>query len=69
MLVINRSGDDKGRKHSTISAARIENWLKRPVEGQVPDVDERFILSAINKGVPVIASDRDQNKPPYPSDD
>jgi hypothetical protein len=27
-------------------------------------VDERILLSAINRGVPIIAADRDQNKPP-----
>ena len=35
----------------------IANW-------GVQVVDERLMLSAINKGVPVIAAERDVNKPP-----
>lgn len=63
-LTLNRASEERGNKHSTISASRIEGWLKRPVAVQIPAVDERLILSAINKGVPVIASDRDQTKSP-----
>jgi len=31
---------------------------------KIPHVDERIIISAINRGVPVIGADRDQSKPP-----
>lgn len=64
VLVLNQLLDDRRDKGATLSVERIQNFLKRPVIGKIPDVDERIILSAINKGVPVIASDRDQSKPP-----
>jgi len=64
MLVLNRVWEDSKEKGATISIERIQSFLKRPVVGKIPHVDERIILSAINKGVPVIASDRDQKKAP-----
>jgi pilus assembly protein CpaE len=64
MLVLNRTSDDRQRKQVTLGVERIQSYLKRPVEGQIPLVDERVILSAILKGVPVIASDRNTNNPP-----
>jgi pilus assembly protein CpaE len=63
-LAVNRIWDERKGKSVTISAERIESYLKRQVIGKIPLVDERVILSAINKGMPVIAADRDQNKPP-----
>jgi pilus assembly protein CpaE len=42
---------------------KIQSYLRRPVEGILPLVDDKVILSAINRGVPVIASDRDTSKP------
>jgi pilus assembly protein CpaE len=64
VLVVNRDADERQRRHGTISAEKIQNYLKRPVEGRIPVVDDRLMLSAINKGVPVIAAERDINKPP-----
>lgn len=64
VLVLNQLLDDRRDKGATLSVERIQNFLKRQVIGKIPNVDERIILSAINKGVPVIASDRDQSKPP-----
>jgi pilus assembly protein CpaE len=43
---------------------KIQQFLDRPVEGIIPLVDENFILEAIRRGVPVIASDRDVNRAP-----
>jgi len=63
-LTINRAAEDRNRKKSTIEPERIQKFLKRAVEGIIPQVEERVILGAINKGVPVIASDRDQSKSP-----
>jgi pilus assembly protein CpaE len=63
-LVLNRVWDERKGKSATIAPERIENFLKRPVIGKIPSVDERILLSAINRGVPIIAADRDQNKPP-----
>ena len=64
MLVLNKVWDERQRKQATLAPERIESFLKRPIESQIPQVDERLILSAILKGVPVIAFDRDQNKAP-----
>jgi pilus assembly protein CpaE len=63
-FVLNRVFDDRRGKTSTISPERIESFLKRTVVGRIPSVDERVILNAVNKGVPVVAMDRDQSKPP-----
>ncbi|MDX1991739.1 MAG: response regulator [bacterium] len=63
MLVLNKVWEDSKEKGATISAERIQGFLKRPVVARLPHIDERIILSAVNKGVPVIASDRDTRKP------
>lgn len=61
LLTLNRSSDERGRKGSAISSERIENWFKRPVQAQIPGGpdSEKAILSAITKGAPLIALDRD----------
>lgn len=66
VLTLNRATDERGRKGSSISAERIENWLKRKVENQIPggENSERAILHAINKGIPLIALERDHSKSP-----
>lgn len=64
VLILNRTWDPRQGKQAMLTPDRIQTYLKRAIEAQIPYVDERFILSAINKGVPVIAADRDQNKPP-----
>ncbi len=66
MLVINRALEQSGRTAQRVipTAERIQSFLKRPVEGLIPVVDETIILNAINRGLPVIASDRDTSKPP-----
>ncbi len=46
------------------SPDKIAAYLKRPLEGIIPAVDENIILLAINNGVPVIASDRNATRPP-----
>ena len=63
-VVLNRVWDEKKGKSATISSERVANYLKRPVLATIPQVDERIILSAVNRGIPVIAADRDQNKSP-----
>lgn len=64
VLALNRASQERGRKGAAISAERIENWLKRPIKVQIPAGVEKSILSAINKGVPVIALERDVTKSP-----
>lgn len=63
-LVLNRVWDERKGKSTTISSERIQSFLKRPILGEIPAVDERVLLRAINKGVPIIAADRNQNNPP-----
>lgn len=65
-LVINRALEQSGRNAQRVipTAERIQAFLKRPVEGLIPVVDETIILNAIYRGLPVIASDRDTSKAP-----
>jgi len=63
-LVVNRVWEDPKRSRGMPTPEKIQSYLRRPVEGVIAAVDERVILSAVNKGVPVIASDRDTNKSP-----
>jgi pilus assembly protein CpaE len=63
-LVINKASDNPKTAKLVPSPERIQAFLKRPVEGLIPLVEESFILNAIQNGVPVIASDRDISKAP-----
>lgn len=63
-IVLNHIWDDRKVKSAAIPPEKVASFLKRPIIGKIPHVDERILLSAINRGVPVIASDRDQSKPP-----
>lgn len=62
-LMLNKVWDER-RDKGMLSVDRIQNFLKRPVVHRIPHVDERMIVSAVNRGVPVIAADRDQSKSP-----
>lgn len=64
MIVLNKVWSERERKQATLAPDRIQNFLKRSISGEIPVVDERVILSAILRGVPVIATDRNQNNPP-----
>jgi pilus assembly protein CpaE len=66
MLIINKAIENPTGRDSKVivSPPKIQSFLKRPVEGLIPLVDETIILSAIQSGVPVIASDRDTSKEP-----
>lgn len=64
MIVINRVWDEKRGKGATVPTEKIAAYLKREVVGAIPAVDETVLLRAINKGVPIIASDRNQSNPP-----
>lgn len=63
-LVINKVTDNPKLAKLMPSPERIQSFLKRPVEGLIPLVDEAIILNAIQNGVPVVASDRDVTKAP-----
>ncbi len=62
-FVLNKTEDERARNRTTIPSDIIEKHLKHPIQARIPS-DERVVLNAINKGVPVIASQRDRNKSP-----
>ncbi|MCB9453884.1 MAG: response regulator [Anaerolineaceae bacterium] len=62
VLIMNRVPHDRNQKRFAISSEQIEKFLKRPVEIEIP-LDDVTILSAVHKGVPVIAQ-RDRSKSP-----
>lgn len=62
-FVLNKTEDERARNRTTIPSEIIEKHLKHPIQARIPS-DDRVILNAINKGVPVIASQRDRNKSP-----
>lgn len=63
MLVLNRMPEDRNIRKMTISTERIESFLRRPAIARIPD-EQMFVLRAVNKAVPVIASERDKTKSP-----
>jgi pilus assembly protein CpaE len=65
MLVLNQVEDERQQRQGrvTIPTETIEKHLKRQVEAKIP-YDQRTILSAVNKGVPVITYQRDRSKSP-----
>jgi pilus assembly protein CpaE len=62
-FTLNRTEEEKARQRVTIPTDVIEKHLKRTVNISIPN-DERTVLSAVNKGVPVIASQRERNRSP-----
>jgi pilus assembly protein CpaE len=62
MLVLNRVPSDRNQQRLTVATEKIEKFLKRPVEVEIP-TDDMTVLSAISKGVPVVAQ-RDRSKSP-----
>ncbi len=63
-VVLNKVYPERERKQAQLAPERIEAFLKRKIEAQIPIVDERVILSAILKGVTLIAFERDHSKAP-----
>ncbi len=63
-LVLNRMVDDKKGKSGTFAVDKIEGYLRHKVLATIPAVEERLMLNAINRGIPIIAADRDQSKAP-----
>ena len=64
MLVLNKVYSERDRRGATLARDRIEQFLKRQVSVEIPVVDERMIMAAILKGVPVTLAERDRSKPP-----
>jgi pilus assembly protein CpaE len=65
LFVLNQVEDERQQRAGrvTIPTETIEKHLKRQVEAKIP-YDLRTILSAVNKGVPVITYQRDRTKSP-----
>jgi len=63
IFVLNRVEDERSRNRVTIASDAIERHLKRKIEAKIP-VNEAVILSAVNRGVPVVANQRDRMKSP-----
>ena len=62
LFVLNRVEDERNRNRITIPTEVIEKHLKRSVSAKIP-LNEAVVLSAVNKGVPVVAA-RDRSKSP-----
>ena len=62
MLVLNRTEDERSRNRVTIPTEVIEKHLKKVSDAKIP-LNEAIVLSAVNKGIPVVAS-RDRSKSP-----
>jgi pilus assembly protein CpaE len=62
MLVLNRVPTDRNSLRSTIGSEKIEKFLKRPVEVEIP-TDEATVLNAMSKGVLIVAQ-RDRSRSP-----
>jgi len=62
LFVLNRVEDERNRNRVTIPTEVIEKHLKRTTSAKIP-LNEQTVLSAVNKGVPVVAS-RDRSKSP-----
>jgi len=64
MLVINKTLEDKGRGgRVTIATELIEKNLKLKALAEIPSED-RVVLHAVNRGVPVIAISKDRSRSP-----
>lgn len=63
LFILNRVEDERSRNRVTIPTEIIEKHLKRRVEARIP-YNEQVVLAAVNKGVPVVASQRDRSKSP-----
>lgn len=64
MLILNKVIEDPRKARGLPQPEKIQQFLRRQIDSMIPAVEERIILNAINKGVPVIASDRDQSRAP-----
>lgn len=62
LFVLNRVEDERQKNRVTIPTEVIEKHLKRSTVAKIP-LNEPLVLSAVNKGVPVVAS-RDRSKSP-----
>ena len=62
ILIMNRVPTDRNQQRFTIASEKIEKFLRRPIEVEIP-TDDLTVLGAMSKGVPVV-SQRDRGKSP-----
>ncbi|MBL8160605.1 MAG: response regulator [Anaerolineae bacterium] len=62
MMILNRVPTDRNRQKLLISTDRIEKFLKRSIEVEIPE-DEITALTAMSKGVLIVAQ-RDRSRSP-----
>lgn len=62
MMILNRVPTDRNRQKLMISTDRIEKFLKRSIEVEIPE-DEITALTAMSKGVLIVAQ-RDRSRSP-----
>ncbi|TVR23027.1 MAG: response regulator [Anaerolineaceae bacterium] len=63
-IVLSKVVEDRRKRIPTVPVERVEGYLKVKVLAQIPAVDDRTYLSAVNKGVPLIAAERNPDRPP-----
>jgi pilus assembly protein CpaE len=63
IFILNKVEDDRVRNRVTIPSEIIEKHLKRKIAAKIPN-NEAVVLSAVNRGVPVIANQRDRRQSP-----
>lgn len=62
-LLLNRVPEDRNLRKLAIAPEKIEQHLKRPIIARIPS-NEAFVLRAVQKAVPVVASERNKNVSP-----
>lgn len=63
-ILLNKVYTERERKAATLATDRIQTFFRRPIAMEIPVVDERLIMAAILKGVPITLAERDRSKPP-----
>ena len=62
-FVLNRVTGEKDKGRGTVPTASIEDHLKKEVMATIP-LDERAVLTAVNRGVPVVADKNSRTRSP-----
>lgn len=63
VFVLNKVDEDRSKNRGTIPTESIEKYLHRSADGRIPN-NEAPILAAVNKGVPVVVTQRDHKQSP-----
>lgn len=63
VFVLNKVDEDRSKNRGTIQTESIEKYLHRTVDARIPN-NEAPILAAVNKGVPVVVTQRDHKQSP-----